>query len=308
MKNKVLEYAKVKYGLFIKKIKELHLFYGMLFLVAALALFLAFGFSLHDTFVPSKALKVTFYDVGQGDGIFIESGAKTKILIDGGSSQKIVTKVGAEVSFFDKVIDFIAPSHADKDHIAGAIATLDRFPVRTASLLHASTTTELDDEYERRVMDKVRVRSLSGDTVDIGGDAKLTVLLPKKSEEFSEKETNDSSSVLLLTYGPFSFLFTGDLPETRERELIQSGLLPRDLTVLKLGHHGSKYSSGKELLSYAKPKYVIVSAGKGNRYGHPNEETLERVGKVGSIVLRTDEMGDIIFLMKENQLTVETEK
>ena len=134
------------------------------------------------------------------------------------------------------------------------------------------------------------------------------VLYPKEGETFSEKETNDSSSVILLTYGEFSFLFTGDLPETREHELIESGLLPRNLTVLKLGHHGSKYSSGSELLSFTKPKFAIVSAGKDNKYGHPSVETLERVAKVGSIVLSTIEKGDITFQIKLDSLEVVTSK
>ena len=308
MKRKVREYIVLKYGKFLKSMRGIALFYGPLLLSLLGLAFLLTSFSIFDTFIPNKIVTVTFYDVGQGDSIFIESGAKTKVLIDGGPSRIIVEKVGKELSFFDRTIDFIAPSHGDKDHITGALAVLDRFPVRFTAQIHASTTTELDNEYAARGLRTSEVRSLSGDVIDIGGGAKLTVLLPKLGEAFSEKETNDSSSVLLLTYGPFSFLFTGDLPETRERELIESGKLPRNLTVLKLGHHGSKYSSGSELLSYTKPKYVIVSAGSRNSYGHPSKEVLERVEKVKSRVFRTDEMGDISFVMKGNTLEVSKEK
>jgi competence protein ComEC len=308
MKRKVYDFITLKYGR-VKKWKEgFFLFYGaitaLLFTLGALL----FSFALFTALIPNETLRVTFYDVWQGDGILIESGAKTKVLIDGGASRIIVEKVGKEISVFDKGIDFVAPSHADKDHITGALAVLDRFPVRFVSEVHANSATELDDEYQKKINGKVSLRSLSGDTIDIGGGVMLTVVLPRKGEVFSEKETNDSSTVILLTYKQFSFLFTGDLPETRERELIASRKLPRDLTVLKLGHHGSKYSSGSELLSYTKPKYVIVSAGKGNNYGHPSKEVLERVQKVKSKVLRTDEMGDISFVMKGNGLEVKREK
>jgi competence protein ComEC len=308
MKRKVCEYILLKYEQFLKSVRDITIFYGILLLSVLGLAFLLTSFSIFDTFIPNKTVTVTFYDVGQGDGIFIESGAKTKVLIDGGPSRIIVEKVDRELSFFDRTIDLVAPSHADKDHITGALAVLDRFPVRFTAEIHASTTTELDDEYTTRALRTSEVRSLAGDGIDIGGGAKLAVLLPKEGEFFFEKETNESSSVLLLTYGPFSFLFTGDLPETREKELIKSGKLPRNLTALKIGHHGSKFSSGSELLYYTKPKYVIVSAGSDNSYGHPSKEVLERVEKVKSRVLRTDEMGDISFVMKGNKLEVKKEK
>ncbi len=308
MKRRAKDYIIIKYKQARKKKEDFLLFYGVFTVLLLILGALLFSFLLFQALIPSKTLKVTFYDVGQGDAIYIESGAKTKVLIDGGPSKVIVEKVGREISFLDKSIDFIAPSHGDKDHITGSIAVLERFPTKYVSAVHASTATELDDEYGAKTRNIVSIRSVAGDTIDIGGGALLTVILPKKAEVFSEKETNESSSVLLLTYGEFSFLFTGDLPETRERELIDSGKLPRDLTVLKLGHHGSKYSTGKELLSYTKPKFVIVSSGKGNNYGHPSKEVLERVEKVKSKVLRTDDMGDIRFIVKKNSLTFDTEK
>lgn len=291
-----------------KSAQEFFLFYGALILVVVSCISLFFAHELYAVLIPGDSLRVTFFDVGQGDGILIESGAKTKVLIDGGPSAKVLMKVSKELSIFDRQIDYVSPSHADKDHIFGSIAALDTFSVANASLLHASTSTELDDEYEKRTRDKVVRRSLAADTIDLGEGARLTVLLPYEGEKFSEKETNDSSSVLLLTYKQFSFLFTGDLPETREHALALSGLLPRDLTVLKLGHHGSKYSSGSELLSFAKPKIAVVSAGKDNRYGHPSKETLDRVAKANSKVFSTIDNGDITFEIRGGQLKVKTER
>ncbi len=291
-----------------KGLYEFFLFYGALLLVACSLFCLVFAHALYAAFIPSDTLRVTFFDVGQGDGILIESGSKTKVLIDGGPSTKVLTKITNELSFFDRQIDYVSPSHADKDHITGSIAALDTFPVENVSLLHASSATELDDEYDKRMSGKAVRRSLAADTIDLGSGAKLTVLLPYEGEKFSEKETNDSSSVLLLTHKQFSFLLTGDLPESREHMLVTSGLLPRDLTVLKLGHHGSKYSSGNELLSYAMPKYAIVSDGKDNRYGHPSKETLDRVTKAGSRIFSTIDNGDITFEIRDGQLRVSTER
>lgn len=282
--------------------------YGAIVLASLSLLCLVFAGFVYSSFSTSDSLKVTFLDVEQGDGVLIESGSRTRVLIDGGPSPKVIGKIARLLPMFDTKIDVVAPTHADKDHVLGSIKALHSFSVTKSTLLHASSSTTLDDEYVQGEIGTEVFDLLAGDTIDIGGGALLTVLLPRKGESFSEKETNDSSQVLLLTKGEFSFLLTGDLPLEREHLLIESGLLPRNLTVLKAGHHGSKGSTGAELLSYTHPDYVVVSAGKDNRYGHPSTETLERVKKVGSTVMSTIEKGDITFQIKLDSLKVVTSK
>ena len=271
-------------------------------------LYLIFAGLVYVSFSMGDTLKVTFLDVGQGDGILIESGPGTKVLIDGGPSPKVISKIARLLPIFDTKIDLVAPTHADKDHVLGSIEVLHSFSVVRSAALHASSTTSLDEEYSRGEKGTEVFSLLAGDRIDIGGGAFLTVLLPRAGERFSEKETNESSQVMLLTQGYFSFLLTGDLPLEREHLLIESGLLPRHLTVLKSGHHGSKGSTGAELLSYTHPDYVVMSVGKDNKYGHPSKDTLERVEKVGSKVLRTDTVGNVSFEVDAHGVTVTTEK
>ena len=119
---------------------------------------------------------------------------------------------------------------------------------------------------------------------------------------------NEISEVLYLEYGEFSMLLTGDVTGTAEKEVIGklSGKLSGKelLTVLKVAHHGSKYSTPIELLELTKPKYAIISAGENNRYGHPHEETLERLEEVGCKVLRTDERGFIEICARGKKVKV----
>ena len=278
--------------------------FSALLLFALGVLCFSFSFYLYSAYVPNQALTVTFFDVGQGDAVSIESPTRTRVLVDGGPSRTVLYKLGTEIPFFDRQIDLVSPTHADADHLFGANKVLETFPVTHVGTLHAPSDTSLDDEYNKGVEWKDCVSLVAGDSIDIGDGATLSVLLPYDGETFSSKETNESSQVLLLTYQGFSFLLTGDLPEERERFLVSSGLLPERLSVLKLGHHGSKGSSGALLLQKTKPWYAVVSAGKGNRYGHPHKETLERVEKVGSVLLRTDEMGDITFRVKGGKMEV----
>lgn len=292
-----------------KKREELSTFfrdYSALTLLTLSATFLFLSLLLYITFIRIQPLRVTFFDVGQGDGILIESPSGTRVFIDGGPSLLIQKKLANKLSLFDRRIDLLAPTHADKDHVLGSIAVGEKFPVSRSALLHASSATVLDDEYMQVTEGSERLSLTSLDKIDIGGGAEITVLLPKKSEHFSEKETNESSQVLLLSYEGYTFLLTGDLGVEREEILLAQGLLPHVVTVLKAGHHGSKGSSGSALLSYTQPNYVIVSAGKDNRYGHPAKEMLERAEKVKAIVLSTIESGDITFSISDGEMKVET--
>jgi competence protein ComEC len=143
-----------------------------------------------------------------------------------------------------------------------------------------------------------------GDEMSISSSTKITVLSPRESIP-QNTETNAASIVTLLETGAYSFLGTGDLPTEYERELIP--LLPRHVTVYKAGHHGSKTSSGVQLLSYIKPEYAIISAGKNNTYGHPHKETIARLHEYSKEIFSTIEHGDISFSIG-NSFSVELEK
>jgi competence protein ComEC len=102
-------------------------------------------------------------------------------------------------------------------------------------------------------------------------------------------------------------LLTGDLPSTHEGELIQD-TLPHPITIYKAGHHGSKYSSGDQLLSYIRPEYAVISAGKDNKYGHPNPEAVGRLQKYAKEIISTIDRGTISFLLDGTNVEVKTSK
>lgn len=114
---------------------------------------------------------------------------------------------------------------------------------------------------------------------------------------------NDNSSVIYLNYNNYKFLFMGDASTTREKDILEKYNL-NNIDVLKIGHHGSKTSSSKTFIDKISPKYSIISVGKNNRYGHPNDSVLNNLE--GSKIYRTDEDGSIMFKIKSNKLKKET--
>ena len=114
---------------------------------------------------------------------------------------------------------------------------------------------------------------------------------------------NDNSNVIYTELNGYKFMFMGDASSTTEKEIISKYDLP-GIDVLKVGHHGSKTSSGKEFINEINPKYSIISVGKNNRYGHPNKEVLNNLDD--SKIYRTDQDGSIMFKIKNNKLKIET--
>ena len=113
---------------------------------------------------------------------------------------------------------------------------------------------------------------------------------------------NDNSNVIYTELNGYKFMFMGDASSTTEKEILNKYNLP-DIDVLKVGHHGSKTSSGKEFINEISPEYSIISVGKNNRYGHPNKEVLNNLAK--SKIFRTDENGSIMFKIKNNNIKIE---
>ena len=114
---------------------------------------------------------------------------------------------------------------------------------------------------------------------------------------------NDNSNVIYTELNGYKFMFMGDASTTTEKEILNKYNLP-DIDVLKVGHHGSKTSSGKEFINEINPKYSVISVGKNNRYGHPNKEVLDNLND--SKVYRTDQDGSIMLKIKNNKLKIET--
>jgi len=253
--------------------------------------------------VARQFLKVVFFDVGQGDSIFIETPKKTQVLIDGGPSGKVVEKLGNELPFFDRSIDLVIATHPDSDHISGLVEVLKSYQVDLVATTGVKgSTAEFDEfasEVEKSKANKVILKK--GQRISIG-NLLLYVLAPLEDFEGKVvKDYNTSSLVLKAVYGNNSFLLTGDAPQSVEKKMVEQ---EADLAsqVLKVGHHGSASSSRDIFLEKVDPEIAVIQVDKDNSYGHPSPEVLDRLEKYGIRILRTDRDGDIIFLSDGNTL------
>lgn len=248
---------------------------------------------------------IAFVDVGQGDSIFIKLPFKQEtFLIDTGGrlnfkQDKWQVRQTKRISDYNLLplmkslgchkIDHLLVTHNDADHMGELKNVMRKVNVRNLYLADGSQM-EL-----RNLLRKVRGTKVHlvkrGDT--IGRYLKLRVLSPEKSEG-----ENDDSLVTYFQLNQQRFLLTGDLETTGEEELMKN--YPQLRTdFLKIGHHGSNTSTGEELLEKTKPKYGIISVGKKNRYGHPTDETLEKLNKYQIKIFRTDQQGMVYYQWSE---------
>lgn len=234
-------------------------------------------------------LCVRFIDVGQADCALLECDGHY-MLIDGGnradSSRVYSVLQSLEVSHLDMVVG----THAHEDHIGGIpgafqYATADI----TLSPVTEYTTSTFDNfaQYAQTSGGGLTVPQV-GDTYPLGS-ASVTVLGVNCAED-----TNDTSIVMKVVLGDVSFLFTGDAERPAEQVMIDAGV-DLSATVLKVGHHGSDSSTTYPFLRQVMPMYGVISVGEDNEYGHPTREVLERLEAAEVDVLRTDELGDIVF-------------
>ncbi len=239
----------------------------------------------------SHELKVTFISVGQGESALVEFPGGKVMLIDGGgqysSEYDIGERVVAPFLWYKKIsgIDYMVLSHTQYDHMAGLKFISGNFMVKEFWWNGDGSLGKLgmilgDAGASVRVVDATEKKLL------IGG-ATVEVLHPYENLAFDK---NNMCLVLKITYGGESFLFTGDIGGDAEGELIK-----RDVrsVVLKAPHHGSRYSSTSGFLRKVSPSIVVISAGRGNVFGFPHRETLERYSQMGARVFRTDVNGAV---------------
>jgi competence protein ComEC len=242
-------------------------------------------------------LQVTFFDVDQGDAIYIRTPAGQDILIDGGPSpQRLAQELSKKMPFWDRTIELVVSTHADADHLTGLVEALKRYKVGQVVEPGVPADTDLYREWRQLVSDKgVPETAVSaGQRIRLEGGLEFEIYNPYDP---SITDTNASCLVLGLDYGAVSFLFTGDLPQSAEQELIYRRLLP-DTTVLKVAHHGSSGSTGSSFLAVTSPEIAAIQVGK-NSYGHPTPEVLSALEAacIQNGVFRTDTTGSITFII-----------
>ena len=238
---------------------------------------------------PSDLLHVYFFDVGQGDSMFIDSPTHGRLLLDGGSNTRVLTELGKVLPFGDRRIDVLIESHPDKDHIGGLPEVVSRFNVGRFIEPGVESPSKVDDELRQRINLKNIPHMLArrGMTINFNDGVKLLIIFP--NQDVSKWETNNASIVAKLVYGEKSFLLTGD--STKKSEKVILGLNKDILksTVLKVGHHGSHTSTSFLYAQAVSPEYAVISAGKNNRYGHPHKETINTLEKLNAKILSTED-------------------
>jgi len=268
-----------------------------------------------------RYLEVTVFDIGQGDSIFIETPEGHQILIDGGPGSMVLGKLQQELPIWDRKLDMVILTHPDADHMMGLLHVLKKYQVDyvvwTGIMRSGAPYQEwLKILAEHKKQGTKMVVAKKGQEITAGQVA-LQTLNPQ--EDLSGREfgssSNDTSVVLRLDYGKASFLLTGDISDKAEEKLVAtaSGGVPSeggkkqaniDTDVLKVAHHGSKYSTSEIFLGAVTPDIAVISAGRGNSYGHPTQEVLQKLEKFGIRTLRTDQQGNIKIISDGNNLTI----
>jgi competence protein ComEC len=251
--------------------------------------------------VPALAapkLRIDFVAVGQGDAALVTSPAGKTVLIDGGPREGRDALVSFLRGRGAGPLDLVLLTHRHEDHLGGLAEVIERRGARlfldamTPADGHASPAyAELLEVIERR---HVAVRQAeAGRTIDLGGNARLVLLTPPTPPiRRSRSDVNANSVVARLDYGKVRVLFAGDAEAATERWLLAHQADVK-ATVLKVAHHGSRYSTTPAFLRAVSPKVAVIEVGAGNGYHHPAPETLARLERAGIRVLRTDLEGTV---------------
>lgn len=268
----------------------------------ALIVFLT-GFSLYQGIIFNDGkLHVTICDVGQGDAVIIRTPDQRVILFDGGPDKKVLGCLSRAMPYWERHIDLMILSHPHADHLSGLVDVLRLYSVEqfaTEALANASDGfTALESSVKKEGL--VWQALLDGDIIKVSRDVKLTVVGP--TGEYLQKTSVDghinssefASLELLLSYGNFTLLLTGD---SQHQQMNQAILAHPDLlsqvTVVQEPHHGSATGITPEIIQALSPQIVTISVGAKNTYGHPAPSILSILKDAGVKVARTDKEGDL---------------
>jgi competence protein ComEC len=248
--------------------------------------------------LPDGRLHLSVLDIGQGDAILIVAPSGPAMLIDGGPDPELtLRRLGGAFPWWRRDLAVVLLTHPHQDHVGGLVDVLRRF--------HVGLTMDSGRPYQnadytrflglaRQEPESHLVLAQAGQRLNLDPATMLEVVYPADIDRrapLPRNDINNASVVMLLRFGSFTALLTGDAQAPIEATLAQRALIgPVD--VLKVGHHGSNYSTSDLLLNAIQPAAAIISVGAGNRYGHPGTEALRRLAsRAGLAVLRTDRDG-----------------
>lgn len=238
-------------------------------------------------------LVVTFFDVGQGDGIFLKTPSGQNVLIDGGPDNTVLYELGKVLPYWEHTLDMVMLTHPDADHITGLIEVLNRYTVTVVLMPEYVHTTPEYEAWMRILRERniTVILTYAGMRFSLDDNISCDILWPMKGWSGSES-ANDYSLVSRCVYHNVAFLFTGDIESVVENELLLR-FATVDADVLKVAHHGSNTSTTQGFLNAVDPSFAVIQSGRENRFGHPHTRILRRIERKKITVLRTDVFGSI---------------
>jgi len=260
---------------------------------------------------PDGRLHLVFCDVGQGDAILVTDPKGNQILIDGGPDSSVLSCLSGNMPFWDRTLEMVVSTHPEKDHFGGLIEVLKRYQVK--KVLHTSAVNKGEDfEAFRKEVESPRISKIvakRGQRIQFGSGLRAEVFWPPDGNfpYGVSSSLNEESVVLKIAFGNFCAVLAGDVDSNVEQTLLSLGGIS-NCPVLKFPHHGSATGVSDVFLKTLAPKTAVISVGENNKFGHPTNEALTSLSKVGAKIFRTDKNGEVEVLTDGKSYKVETER
>jgi len=252
-----------------------------------------------------KNAEIYFLDVGQGDSELLVLPGEVKIITDGGPRGDNLVQEFSRLDLNKKYVDLLIISHPQSDHFGGFVNFLDTVDV--GAIVMSGRKGETDDwnDFINKVNNKniPIITLLAGDRIRYDNN-QIEILSPSPSI-LQSSDLNDTSIVELITTEKLKILLTGDIGKSIEDFLVERIPNKLETDILKIAHHGSKYSSSEKFLKISNPKIAVIEVGASNQYGHPAQEILDRLNQIGVLgIFRTDLNGTVKIFAQDNKIKV----
>lgn len=258
----------------------------LLLIVGCLLLVVAGAFLYVNYFQTDRAV---FLNVGQGDSIFFRTGKGETVLIDGGPDNTVQTQLGKYMPFWERDLDLVILTHPHTDHITGLVEILKRYNIKKIIMTGISHTAPQYLEFLKLIKEKnIPVETALADEQEEVGNIKIEILYPWESLAGKvSDDINNTSIVARIDFLNQKFLMMGDAGFGVEEELVKKYRHNLKSDILKVGHHGSHFSTDAEFLGTVAPQTAVICVGE-NSFGHPSPRTTNRLERANIVIKRTD--------------------